>query len=478
MKLRLIRSTKIQSLWLLIFGSILLSLGIQYQSNLTLIIALAMVLLLAQLWSGNVRAFVYLLLGVGMPLFPDVGIHLGGRVLNWFDFIFLVFGSWNLFNFFKHDDRPKLDRVILASIFFLSVLLILVMRSQVIIVSFREWISYVVNFFLTYWVIQNISAKDLKPFLIAILGASYLVNLMAVWQKYNGFRFPSVIDGEVSIRLGVPGTFEDSLLLSMYAGFMGILALMGVLRFRGLVRYFCWISLIINLITLNLALSRNGIFILVVSLCTFAFFRFLDWLRSWKEAVKIPILILGFPVLSLSILVILPRDIYHRITSVFYLFSGTSDPVILYNIRSTLGRLENYKAAIKIFLDNPLEGIGLGLYPIMTKFHDADGFYTGLLAETGLIGSASFLIFAISFISFVYLRLKVFSESIKIECYESYGILLFYQLYFSLIIALFLVSLFEPIFKIQIMTFYIFYLLRLLSVESELLHERSLDNGV
>ena len=105
------------------------------------------------------------------------------------------------------------------------------MRSQVIIVSFREWISYVVNFFLTYWVIQNISAKDLKPFLIAILGASYLVNLMAVWQKYNGFRFPSVIDGEVSIRLGVPGTFEDSLLLSMYAGFMGILALMGVLRF-------------------------------------------------------------------------------------------------------------------------------------------------------------------------------------------------------------------------------------------------------
>ena len=100
------------------FGSILLSLGIQYQSNLTLIIALAMVLLLAQLWSGNVRAFVYLLLGVGMPLFPDVGIHLGGRVLNWFDFIFLVFGSWNLFNFFKHDDRPKLDRVILASIFF------------------------------------------------------------------------------------------------------------------------------------------------------------------------------------------------------------------------------------------------------------------------------------------------------------------------------------------------------------------------
>ena len=56
--------------------------------------------------------------------------------------------------------------------------------------------------------------------------------------------------------------------------------------------------------------------------------------------------------------------------------------------------------------------------------------------------------------------------------------MLFYQLYFSLIIALFLVSLFEPIFKIQIMTFYIFYLLRLLSVESDLFKERTVNRGV
>ena len=134
---------------------------------------------------------------------------------------FLIFGFWNLFNFVKHCDRSKLDRVILASMFFLSVLLVLVLRSQMITVSFREWISYVVNFFLTYWIIQNVCVRDLKPFLIAVLGASCIVNLMAIWQKYNGFRFPSVIDGEVSIRLGVTGTFEDSLLLSMYAGFMG-----------------------------------------------------------------------------------------------------------------------------------------------------------------------------------------------------------------------------------------------------------------
>ena len=55
--------------------------------------------------------------------------------------------------------------------------------------------------------------------------------------------------------------------------------------------------------------------------------------------------------------------------------------------------------------------------------------------------------------------------------------MLFYQLYFSLIIFI-LLSLFEPIFKIQIMTFYIFYLLRLLSVESDLFKERTVNRGV
>ena len=140
--------------------------------------------------------------------------------------------------------------------------------------------------------------------------------------------------------------------------------------------------------------------------------------------------------------------------------------------------MENYKAAIKIFLDNPVEGIGLGLYPVVTKFHDADGFYTGLLAETGIVGSLSFLVFAFCFISFVNARIKIFSTNTKIGINECHGMMLFYQLYFSLIIALFLVSLFEPIFKIQIMTFYIFYLLRLLSVESDLFKERTVNRGV
>ena len=79
MRLRLIKPTKIYSLFLVAFCSVLLSVGIQYYSAMTFIILLTMCLFWVQLWANNLRAFVYLLLGLGMPLFPDVGINLGGQ---------------------------------------------------------------------------------------------------------------------------------------------------------------------------------------------------------------------------------------------------------------------------------------------------------------------------------------------------------------------------------------------------------------
>lgn len=444
--------------------TVLLCAGIQIHAGLTLFVALLFCLLKTKLWSGNLRSFLYLTLGVGMPLFPDLGLEIAGRILNWFDLLFIIFGVWSLLHFFSNKQRYRLDRVSFGAIFFLLILLMLVWRSSIFAVSFREWISYAVNFFLTYWVIQNLDLKNLQAFIISVLSASIFVSLVALWQNLNGFRYPTLADGEVSIRLGVPGTFEDSLVLSMYAGFMVILGLMGFMRFRAHLKYFCLLGIVMNLLSIKLALSRNGIFILGVSLIIFMLIRFGDWLKYWRNAIRIPLILLSTPLCCVMLLIVMPTDIYHRITSAFYLFSGSNDPVIMYNIRSTLGRLENYKTSLQIFWENPWEGIGLGLYPILTKFDDTDGFYTGLLAETGFIGMAGFLVFALAFISLVLVcirRLKSLNQTIEMS-----KIVIFYEMYAALILALFLVSFFEPVFKVQIMTFYIFYFLRLLTFES------------
>jgi O-antigen ligase len=299
---------------------------------------------------------------------------------------------------------------------------------------------------------ERFTRREFQTLLGAGLVSSCFVSLVALWQKLNHFSFASTEDGEATIRLGVPGTFDDSLVLSMVAGFFCIVAVIFVLRSRTTgERVLGLVSIAANLLSLKLALSRNGMFILVVGLCVFLIFRFGSWMKDRRSSMRIPVVMVFLPLFMVGSLWLLPADVYYRITSVFYLFSGSRDPVIVYNIRSTLGRFENYKSALKLFIENPVEGIGLGLYPYLTKFEDADGFYTGLLAETGLIGFLSFLVFAFLMLRSLYLSKSNYTDSRDAMCHE---------LFFALTVALMLVSFFEPVFKIQVMTFYYFLLLK------------------
>jgi O-antigen ligase len=294
---------------------------------------------------------------------------------------------------------------------------------------------------------------------------------VALWQKLNDFTFPDVLDGEVTIRLGVPGTFEDSLVLSMFSGTMILLVIMGWVRFNHTgFRILCVLSGLINLLSLKLALSRNGIFLLGVAFLIFLLIRFTSWAKDRQSAMKIPLTILGIPLCLGLGLKLLPQDIYYRIVSAFYLFSGSNDPVILYNIRSTLGRLENYREAVKVFLENPFEGIGLGLYPVLTRFEDADGFYTGLLAETGLIGAVAFLCFAFCVILLVLNSLRRFGNLSQKGGDYDHRRRIFYELFCGMVGAYFLTSFFEPVFKVQIMSFLFFFLLKMMRLESQDLH--------
>ncbi|PCJ21089.1 MAG: hypothetical protein COB02_00445 [Candidatus Cloacimonadota bacterium] len=421
---------------------------------LSLILSLFLALIIPQLWNKKTIYFLFLFLGVFIPLFPDLGVKVLGRVLNWFDLFLLGFGAWNILHALSEKNKKRFDSVLLGSTCFLTILFLLIFRSPDQLISARDFVSYLVNFFLTYYIMEDLGKNQMETFVIAILSSSCLITVIAFWQKLSGYSFPSEVDGVITYRLGVPGTFDDSLVLSMYAGFMVMLACMGYVRFHRH-RLFFVVAILCNLFSLKLALSRNGMFILGVGLATFLLFRFFDWVKDRKKSQLIPISLVFVPIFSIASLYLMPKDVYHRIISVFYLFSGSKNEVIMYNIRSTLGRLENYKAAIKLFLKNPIEGIGLGMYPHLTKFHDADGFYTGLLAETGLIGCFGFLCFSIGVI---YLMKKSYSNLTQEN-------LLFYQLFISLFVALMLVSFFEPVFKVQIITFYFFFFLKNLKQE-------------
>lgn len=425
-----------------------------------------MAIFIPSLWSGNAKFSLFLFLAVFMPLFPTNGFILWGRSLDWFDGLILIVGLWNGFHIFSNRMGGRWDLILTSSSFFLSILLILSITSPYPEISLREFVSYFVNFFLTYWIMDRLQAGELKIFLGALFSSSCIVGCVAIWQKFNNFSFPSTMDGEVTIRLGVPGTFEDSLVLSMYAGVMLIFIVMGWFRYKTTgFRILCVVALCFNLLSLNLALSRNGIFIVGAACLFFLILRFFSWIKNRRLAMKIPLVFMSLPIGTWIGIKLLPEDLYHRIVSAFYLFSGSNDPIILYNIRSTLGRFENYKEAIKIFLESPVDGIGLGLYPILTRFEDADGFYTGLLAETGLVGSLAFLFFAISVVIVIFRSLRVIWRQTKTVDHDSHGQMLFYELFAGLCFAYFVTSFFEPLFKIQMMSFLFFFFLKLMSLE-------------
>lgn|GEM_PF-1132458 len=433
---------------------LIFSLGLQISGPLLVLTGCFLALFLPFLWIGKGRFFLFLFLGVFIPLFPTVGIEIGGRILNWFDLFLLVFVLWNGLHFFNDEVRSRLDLVSLGSLLFLGFLLWSVFRSPDPVISARDYISYGVNFFLVYWIASRFSEVEMENYYWGIFLSSIVVFLVAAFQKINGFTFPTVEDGEVTIRLGVPGTFDDSLVLSMYAGIMAIFCLMAILRYQSSIRLLAWVCFFLNLVSLRFSLSRNGMFILAVALLCFLFFRFMDWMRDRRRATAIPVMLFALPVFGLATLKVLPADVYHRIVSILYLFQGSNDQVILYNIRSTLGRFENYKMALKMFLEEPIEGIGLGMYPVLTKFHDADGFYPGLLAETGLIGCAGFLLFVLCLGIALYRSYKASRKEMSSSQLYSF------QLFCSLTIALLAVSFFEPVFKVQWVSFTFFLMLR------------------
>ena len=423
---------------------------------------------LPNLWSGNAKFSLFLFLAIFMPLFPANGFSLWGRNLDWFDGLILIVGLWNGFHLFSKRENSRWDLILISSAFFLTVLFSLSLASPMPEISLREFISYFVNFFLTYWIMDRFQEGQLKTFLGASFFSSCIVGSVALWQKFNDFTFPSTVDGEVTIRLGVPGTFEDSLVLSMYSGTMLILILMGWFRFPGTgFRILCLIALALNFCSLGLALARNGIFLAGSAFIFFLFLRFFSWVKTRRLAMTIPLVIMSLPLSAWLVAKLLPENLYHRFVSAFYLFSGSNDPIILYNIRSTLGRFENYKEAVEIFLSNPFSGIGLGLYPVLTRFEDADGFYTGLLAETGLIGSIAFTFFAVCVVIAILRSLKVLWKQAEDLGDNFLGRTLFYEMYAGLCFAYFLTSLFEPLFKIQIMSFLFFFFLKLMSLEYE-----------
>lgn len=145
-------------------------------------------------------------------------------------------------------------------------------------------------------------------------------------------------------------------------------------------------------LTVTFTYSRGGFITLLFVLALFA------WERRWRI---LPLLSLAIMALLLS--QFLPQNYTARLTSLTELFS-TSEATL--NDPSFRGRLSENTAAIQMFLDHPILGVGLDNYQVhyqtysrrlgIDERRDARSpasLYLEVLSEQGLVGSAIFLLF-------------------------------------------------------------------------------------
>ncbi|MEK7598131.1 MAG: O-antigen ligase family protein [Patescibacteria group bacterium] len=191
------------------------------------------------------------------------------------------------------------------------------------------------------------------------------------------------ISGKTYLR--ATATFPDPHMFSFFLGLVIPLALaLAVLSEK---KIFYSLALVILLLADAATFSRGGYLGLFAGLV-------LAITLSWPRLKKVPkVLAAGLAVL-LAVILIIPNPVSKRYFSSFDLKEGSNE-----------GRMEMWQKAVSIALNNPLNGVGIGNYPLEIKpgasYRDpiyAHNTYLDIAAETGILSTLAFLgilIFAI-----------------------------------------------------------------------------------
>ncbi len=418
---------------------------------LGLMLSASAMIFAATLPRNSGRQTLFLFLAFFMPLFPEAGVEILGRRLNWFDWVLLGLALRLIVRPLSLETLIRLDAIQKGAILYLGILFLLALQSGRPAISIGEWISHAVNLGLTLFIAEGFSKKADQRMGAALASATIVAALVGLWQKINGYVFAATKDGESTIRVGVPGTFEDSLLLGMFAAASGLLMLRRLrLEPHPAHRVLLCCGLGASVLALRLSLTRTGMFMFAIGIAVMGLLMLSRWLSDRRKAIVIPALLVAIPLFSTLSLSFMPEEVKNRVLSVIALLSRDPDPVLSYSIRSTLGRLENYRHAVRTFSENPATGMGLGLYKHLTRFEDTDGFWPGMLAETGLAGLIPFFFFLYLILKKIFVLLKKASPRMRPSAEVLAGF------FFAMLAG----ALVEPTYKIQCLSFLFFYLLR------------------
>lgn len=235
---------------------------------------------------------------------------------------------------------------------------------------FMSYLSFLFLFFTTLVLVDSL--QRLRWVVLAAIGSLGYASLHALreWQKYGGLAWgyrPGWISGD-------PNYFTVSALLCLPLMFY----LVGRKEQPPWEKWVSISCLVLTGFTVILAASRGG-FAGLVAAILFMVWRSRQRARNlvWAGALLIP-LVLAAPVSPVQRLLHPRHD----------------------DVESEERRLELWKAGLRMVVENPLTGVGLGNFkPLVTEFADSEAFeggvahnsYVEIAAEMGLPGLVAFV---------------------------------------------------------------------------------------
>ncbi|MEO0255326.1 MAG: O-antigen ligase family protein [candidate division WOR-3 bacterium] len=303
--------------------------------------------------------------------------------------------------------------LLLSLIFFLSSIWS-IKKDYAVVYSTLFFIN-IFYYFIGYFYIKT--ERDLKILLLIFLLFISFNIFISIFQYFlPGFpllKFWRIEGGLYYWSQRSSGVFYHSNSSAAFMVISSILTLSFILYSENkLVRRFLIFILFLTIFTTFLTLSRAGYLSLFFSFFVYFFFYLL---KTKKIKNLFLFLVLSF-LLTLSfilIIKILSPSIYLRFQSIFW---GKRDI-------SIWTRTLFWETCIKIFLEKPLTGIGIGQFAFLnvSQIHlHAHNVFLNLLAETGLPGFILFLIIIFKIFKFLF---NLFLKTEKKEIYLITGLI-------------------------------------------------------
>jgi O-antigen ligase len=258
-------------------------------------------------------------------------------------------------------------------------------------------------FGLIFIVLSGLDSNRKKQIALALAFGSFLISIVAIWQYFFFFDkiLPSLAFRDLSLteegvfyiadlikRRRVTSIFVNPNLFASYLAMVDIVIIsLCFIQEKKSFKIILSLLLIMNCYALWLTRSLAGLSSFILGVFLFILF-FSSKSKLSRLRYKKLLVILGGSLIVLFIVLLIKRLVYDNGTDSFFL--------------SLRGRLEFWKAALKIIADRPFQFTGLGgfehLYrqycpQIIVESRRAHNIFLQLWVETGLLGVLAFIWF-------------------------------------------------------------------------------------